>query len=77
MGPPRGLSIWIVRFFCLVLIVAGGLKLYEFAFEAQDESAPTLLLMAFSEAEFLGGIWMVVGLDPSETDGEPWRPSRV
>jgi hypothetical protein len=67
-SPPRGVPFWLVRSILgLVLVVAGALKLYELAFEAQDESAPTTLLMVFAEAEVLGGVWMVVGVDPIRT----------
>jgi len=51
----------------LVLIAAGTLKLYELAFEGLDESTLTLFLMVFSEAELLGGIWMIGGFDPVRT----------
>jgi hypothetical protein len=59
---------WLVRSVLgLVLVVAGALKLYELAFEAQDESTPTTLLMVFAKAEILGGLWIVVGADPIQT----------
>jgi hypothetical protein len=64
----RVIPFWLVRSFLgLVLIAAGSLKLYEIAFDAQDESTSTLLLMVFSEAELLGGIWMVGGFNPERT----------
>ncbi len=50
-----------------VLIAAGTIKLYEFAFVSQDEGATTLLLAAFAEAELLGGIWLVAGFDAART----------
>lgn len=48
----------------LVLIMAGMLKLSQFADDARDMSFPTLLLMAFFEVEFLAGVAMVAGLRP-------------
>jgi hypothetical protein len=55
------------RLLGLVLIAAGALKLYELAFETHDESTPTLFLFVFSEAELLGGLWMVGGFEPERT----------
>lgn len=67
-APTRGIPFWVVRSVLgLVLMVAGALKLYELAFEGLDESNLTLLLIGFSEAELLGGIWMVGGFDPERT----------
>ena len=65
----KGLPFWLLVHFLLglVLIVAGALKLYELGFEAQDESAPTLLLMVLAEIELLGGIWMAAWFDPVRT----------
>jgi hypothetical protein len=61
---PR-IPFWLVRgVLGLVLLAAGTLKLYEVAFEAHDDSTSPLSLMVFSEAELLGGIWMVGGFDP-------------
>jgi hypothetical protein len=66
-SPPR-LPFGLVRLVLgSILATAGAMKLYEPGFEAQDESAPALLLMAFAEFEVLGGLWMVIGLDPERT----------
>ena len=37
------------------------LKLYQLAFESQEESLSTLLFMICAEAELVGGIWLVGG----------------
>jgi uncharacterized membrane protein YphA (DoxX/SURF4 family) len=61
-GPPRGIPFWLVRSLLgPVLVAAGALKLFELAFEAIDQSAPTLLLIIFAEAEFVGGSWILAG----------------
>ncbi len=66
--PRFGIPSWIVRSSLgLVLIVAGALKLYQLAFESQDESMPALFLILFAEAELLGGIWMLSGVDAEKT----------
>jgi hypothetical protein len=54
----------------LVLIVAGVIKLYELGFESPEGDSTSLLLMAFSEAELLGGLWMLTGFDLYRT--HPW-----
>jgi hypothetical protein len=65
---PGRIPFWAVRCVLgLVLIAAGALKLYDLTFEAKDESTPTLLLMFFSEAELLGGLWMVGGFASERT----------
>lgn len=65
--PPKRIPFWLVRLSLgSVLIVAGALKLYDLAFEAQDESSPTLLLMVFAEFEYLGGLWMLCGFVPEQ-----------
>ncbi|MHC5538702.1 carboxypeptidase-like regulatory domain-containing protein [Singulisphaera rosea] len=51
----------------LVFIAAGTLKGYQLAFETNDESTSTLLLLVFSDAEILGGLWMLSGLNPERT----------
>lgn len=69
-APPRAaFPFWLLVHLILglVLIVAGALKLYELAFEAQDESTLTLLLMVLAEAELLGGIWLAGWFDPHRT----------
>jgi len=69
-SPPSrtGVPFWLVHFVLgLVLIAAGALKLHEFAFESQDESAATLLLMVFAEIELVGGIWLAGCFDPGRT----------
>jgi hypothetical protein len=50
-----------------ILVAAGALKVYDLLFEARDESTPTLLLIIFSEAELLAGLWMLAGLVPERT----------
>ncbi len=55
--PPRLLHVVLG----LVLVTAGAIKLYEFASKTQDESLSALILMTFSEAEVLGGIWLLGG----------------
>jgi hypothetical protein len=68
-APPRpGLPFWPLVHFVLglVLVAAGALKLYDLAFEARDESTPTLLLV-LAEAELLGGLWMAGWFDPHRT----------
>ena len=66
--PRFGIPSWIVRSSLgLVLIVAGALKLYQLALESQDESMPALFLILFAEAELLGGIWMLSGVDAEKT----------
>jgi hypothetical protein len=67
--PPRkGPPFWLVHSILgMVLITAGALKLYELAFESQDDSTPRLLLMVFAEIELLGGIWMAGWFDPGQT----------
>lgn len=66
--PPERNPFWLVRLFLgSVLVAAGAIKLYELGFESQDQSAPTLLLMVFAEFEFLGGLWLLLGLKPEQT----------
>jgi hypothetical protein len=48
-------------------MAAGALKLCELAFETQDAGTPTLLMIIFSDAELLGGVWMVSGFDVERT----------
>lgn len=69
-APPRpSIPFWPLVHFVLglVLVAAGALKLYELAFEARDESTPTLLLLVLAEAELLGGLWMAAWFDPHRT----------
>ncbi len=66
--PPKRIPFWLVRLLLgSVLVAAGAIKLYELGFEAQDQSTPTLLLMVFAEFEFLGGLWLLLGLKPEQT----------
>ena len=58
------------RFLGVVLIAAGAVKLYDFATETKDESAVSMVFMTFAEAELLGGLWLVAGLDPLKA--HPW-----
>jgi hypothetical protein len=53
-----------------VLIIAGALKLAEFATETKDESATALFIMVFAEAEVIGGLWMAAGINPVAS--HPW-----
>jgi hypothetical protein len=70
-APPPAVAFRLVHFFLgAVLIAAGSLKLYQLAFETQDESLVALFLMVFAEAELLGGAWLVGGFDPVRT--HPW-----
>ncbi|MHC5542585.1 MFS transporter [Singulisphaera rosea] len=66
--PSRGVPFGLVRSSLgLVLMAAGALKLFQLTFESQDESPSTLFLLIFSEAEILGGLWMLIGLEPERT----------
>lgn len=67
-SPARGVPSWLLHpLLGSVLVAAGALKLYQLVFEAPDEVGPPLLLMAISQAEILGGIWMICGFAPGRT----------
>jgi hypothetical protein len=44
--------------------------LYQLAFATQDDSLGSLLVAVFAEAELLGGLWVISGVDPAWT--HPW-----